>query len=135
MLKTHESYSFAQTSVLARLANHPYILFVGMMLLCVAFPSHAADFDLPTVSIPNVTSSSSATEIITAVIKYAVKMILWILVVIVGVGFIKNTVKSVHKVRRDEEGKWADVVGEITGNAVVVICTILLAAWVTNILN
>lgn len=135
MLKTYESCSLAKASVLARLANHPYIFLVGMMLLCVAFPSHAADFDLPTVSIPNVTSSSSATEIITAVIKYAVKMILWILVVIVGVGFIKNTVKSVHKVRRDEEGKWADVVGEITGNAVVVICTILLAAWVTNILN
>lgn len=135
MFIKHENHTSAVKGALARLANHPLLTLLGMALLCLAFPSHAADFDLPTVTIPGVTSSSSATEIITMVIKYAVKMILWILVVIVGVGFIKNTVKSVHKVRRDEEGKWADVVGEITGNAVVVICTILLAAWVTNILN
>lgn len=135
MLIEHKNHTSVVKGGLARLANQPLLMFLGMALLCIAFPSHAADFDLPSVSIPGVTSSSSATEIIVAVLKYAVKMVLWILVLIVGVGFIKNTVKSVHKVRRDEEGKWADVIGEITGNAVVVICAILLASWVSGLLN
>jgi hypothetical protein len=115
--------------------NNPLFILLSLALVIFCEPSMAAEFDLPTVTMTGVTSSSSATEIITAVIKYAVKMLLWIFVVIAGVGFIKNTVKSVHKVRRDEDGKWGDVVGEITGNAIIVILAILLAAWVTNILN
>jgi hypothetical protein len=118
-----------------KVMNNPILTLVSLGLVVCCAPSMAAEFDLPTVTMAGVTSSSSATEIITAVIKYAVKMLLWIFVVIAGVGFIKNTVKSVHKVRRDEDGKWGDVVGEITGNALIVIVAILLAAWVTNILN
>lgn len=115
--------------------NNPLLTLLSLVLVMCCAPAMADEFALPTVTMAGVTNSSSATEIITAVIKYAVKMLLWIFVVIAGVGFIKNTVKSVHKVRRDEDGKWGDVVGEITGNAIIVILAILLAAWVTNILN
>jgi hypothetical protein len=108
---------------------------LAVVLVATSVSSLAGEFDLPSVTMAGVTNSSSATEIITAVIKYAVKMVLWIFVVIAGVGFIKNTVKSVHKVRRDEDGKWGDVIGEITGNALIVIVAILLAVWVTNLLN
>lgn len=124
-----------KNSVKKVLPSNPLLAIVPVALIVCCAPSMAAEFDLPSVTMAGVTNSSSATEIITAVIKYAVKMLLWIFVVIAGVGFIKNTVKSVHKVRRDEDGKWGDVVGEITGNAIIVILAILLAAWVTNILN
>ncbi len=115
--------------------NNPLLTLVSLLLLAISVPSLAAEFDLPAVNMPGVTNSSSAIEIIVAVVKYIVKMILWIFVVIAGVGFIKNTIKSVHKVRRDEEGQWGAVVGDITGNAAIVIVAILLAVWVTNILN
>lgn len=118
----------------ARIANSPLLTLVGVVLLFISLPSHA-DFELPTVSIPGITNSSSGIEIVIALIKYVVKMVLWVLVVLVGAGCIKNIIKSVHKVRRDEEAKWADVIGEIIGNVVIVITVILLAGWVTGLLN
>lgn len=134
MLFNNRVFHFFKKTIRAVL-NNPILTLVSLVLVAISAPSLAAEFDLPAVTMPGVTNSSSATEIITAVIKYAVKMILWIFVVIAGVGFIKNTIKSVHKVRRDEEGKWGDVIGDITGNALIVIVAILLAVWVTNILN
>lgn len=108
---------------------------LALILVAVAEPSLAADFDLPSVDIAGVDSDSTATEIVVAIIKYAFKMALWIFVLIAGAVFIKNTVKSVAKVRKDEDGKWGDVIGEITGNAVVVILIIALATWVSSLLN
>jgi hypothetical protein len=116
-------------------ANPKVISAVALILLAVAEPSMAADFDLPSVDIAGVDTDSTATEIVVAIIKYAFKMALWIFVLIAGAVFIKNTVKSVAKVRKDEDGKWGDVIGEITGNAVVVILTIALATWVSGLLN
>jgi len=134
MLHHNNISALGQTSKKTILTNRILSLCPLLFILLCA-PSIAAEFDLPSVSIPGVTSSSSTIEIIVQMIKYMVKMLLWIFVVIAGVGFIKNTVKSVHKVRRDEEAKWADVVGEITGNAAIVILAILLATWVTSVLN
>lgn len=134
MLHHNNISVLGQTSKKTILTNRILSL-CPLLFILVCAPSIAAEFDLPSVSIPGVTSSSSTIEIIVQMIKYMVKMLLWIFVVIAGVGFIKNTVKSVHKVRRDEEAKWADVVGEITGNAAIVILAILLATWVTSVLN
>lgn len=116
-------------------ANPRAVGAVALIALAIAEPSMAADFDLPSVDIAGVDSDSTATEIVVAIIKYAFKMALWIFVLIAGAVFIKNTVKAVNKVRKDEEGKWGDVIGEITGNAVVVILIIALATWVSSLLN
>jgi hypothetical protein len=115
--------------------NPKVVTSLALILVAVAEPSLAADFDLPSVDIAGVDSDSTATEIVVAIIKYAFKMALWIFVLIAGAVFIKNTVKSVAKVRKDEDGKWGDVIGEITGNAVVVILIIALATWVSSLLN
>lgn len=115
--------------------NPKVVTALALILVAVAEPSLAADFDLPSVDIAGVDSDSTATEIVVAIIKYAFKMALWIFVLIAGAVFIKNTVKSVAKVRKDEDGKWGDVIGEITGNAVVVILIIALATWVSSLLN
>jgi ribosome biogenesis protein Tsr3 len=109
---------------------------LALLLVAVVEPSWAqTEFALPQVDIAGVDADSTATEIVTAIIKYAFSMALWIFVLIAGAVFIKNTVKSVAKVRKDEDGKWGDVIGEITGNAVVVILIIALATWVTGLLN
>ncbi len=120
---------------LRAVANRRVIGALALIAVAIAEPSMAADFDLPSVDIAGVDSDSTATEIVVAIIKYAFKMALWIFVLIAGAVFIKNTVKSVAKVRKDEDGKWGDVIGEITGNAVVVILTIALATWVSSLLN
>ena len=123
------------TQPLRAVMNPKVVTSLALILVTVAEPSLAADFDLPSVDIAGVDSDSTATEIVVAIIKYAFKMALWIFVLIAGAVFIKNTVKSVAKVRKDEDGKWGDVIGEITGNAVVVILIIALATWVSSLLN
>lgn len=122
-------------SLLRSFLNFKVMSLLAFALVAIAQPSMAADFDLPSVDIAGVDTDSTATEIVIAIIKYAFKMALWIFVIIAGAVFIKNTVKSVAKVRKDEDGKWGDVIGEITGNAVVVILTIALATWVSGLLN
>lgn len=123
------------TQPLRAVMNPKVVTALALILVAVAEPALAADFDLPSVDIAGVDTDSTATEIVVAIIKYAFKMALWIFVLIAGAVFIKNTVKSVAKVRKDEDGKWGDVIGEITGNAVVVILTIALATWVSGLLN
>lgn len=123
------------TQPLRAVMNPKVVTSLALILVAIAEPSLAADFDLPSVDIAGVDSDSTATEIVVAIIKYAFKMALWIFVLIAGAVFIKNTVKSVAKVRKDEDGKWGDVIGEITGNAVVVILIIALATWVSSLLN
>lgn len=108
---------------------------LAVLAVAVVEPSMAQDFDLPSVDIAGVDTDSTATEIVVAIIKYGFQMALWLFVLIAGGVFIKNTVKSVAKVRREEEGKWGDVIGDVAGNAVVVVLTIALASWVSSLLN
>lgn len=108
---------------------------MAMLAVAVVEPTMAAEFDLPSVDIAGVDADSTASEIVVAIIKYAFKMALWIFVLIAGAIFIKNTIKSVAKVRREEEGKWGDVISDVAGNAIVVVLTIALASWVSGLLN
>jgi hypothetical protein len=119
--------------LIARL--HLTAVSVLAILLAITQPSMAQDFELPSVDITGVDDDSTATEIVYAIIRYGFQFGLWIFVLIAGGVFIKNVVKAINKVRKDEDGKWGDVVGEIAGNAVVVILIIALATWVNGLLN
>lgn len=103
--------------------------------LCITEPAFAQTFDLPTVDIDGVDENTPVTETVWLVFKFAVQFILWALVVIAGVVLIKNVLKSIAKVRRDEDGKWGDVAAESMGNAIVVILLIALSTGVTTWLN
>lgn len=108
---------------------------LAMMVLCIAEPALAQTFDLPQVDIEGVDENTPPTEMVWLVFKFAVQFILWALVVISGVVLIKNVLKSIAKVRRDEDGKWGDVAAESMGNAIVVILLIALSTGVTTWLN
>jgi flagellar biogenesis protein FliO len=57
------------------------------------------------------------------------------LAVIAGaVVLIKNTVKEINKVRRDEDGKWGAVVGEIIGNIIALLAIIAFATWLNSLI-
>lgn len=120
----------------SRIASAPQtreaLALVSLAVLAISMPTLAQDsFDLPAVTIPGVTASSSTTEIIQNIIKYGGRFVLWALVLAAGVIYIKSTIKCVAKVRRDDEGKWGEVFGEVIGGAIAVILIIALATWVT----
>ncbi len=121
--------------VMSKSVSLRLVTLLAMLAVSIAEPTFAQSFDLPTVEIDGVDENTPVSETVWAVIKYGVQFVLWVLVVIAGVVLIKNVLKSIAKVRRDEDGKWGDVVGEAMGNAIVVILLIALATAVTTWLN
>ena len=108
-------------------------LLVGAGLLCDG--AIAADFDLPAVNVPGVSGNSDPVDIFVAIFKFIIKIVLWLAAIIGGLILVKNTAKSINKVRREEDGKWGDVVGEVVGNVIVVIAIIAFATWITGMIQ
>lgn len=134
-IKTKMQSCFTLVKTLGSSLSVRVLSLLAMMVLCVAEPALAQTFDLPQVDIDGVDENTPVTETVWLVFKFAVQFILWALVVISGVVLIKNVLKSIAKVRRDEDGKWGDVAAESMGNAVVVILLIALSTGVTTWLN
>jgi hypothetical protein len=102
--------------------------------LCVQ-QALAADFDLPKVdAVTGLDGKKDPMSMIAVLIKFVVKVVLWILVIGAAVVVIKNIVKEVNKVRRDEEGKWGAVVGDIIGNISALLATIAFSTWVNSLI-
>ena len=74
-------------------------------------------------------------EIFFLIFRYLGQGVLWLFMIGVSFVMIKNVIKSVNKVRKDEDTKWADVVGDIVGNAVVVVIVIAFGLWVNTFLE
>lgn len=91
-------------------------------------------FRMPTATIPGVSDDSNTADMVINLFKYAGLAVMWILVILMGVVLVKNIIKSVNKVRRDEETKWADVLGDILGNALVMLIVVVFASWLTTYL-
>lgn len=91
-------------------------------------------FRMPTATIPGVDEESNTADMVINLFKYVGLAVMWVLVILMGVVLVKNIIKSVNKVRRDEETKWADVLGDILGNAFVTLIVVVLASWLTTYL-
>ncbi len=103
-------------------------------LSSTAFAQEDDAFRMPTATIPGVTEDSNTADMVINLFKYAGLAVMWILVILMGVVLVKNIIKSVNKVRRDEETKWADVLGDILGNALVMLIVVVFASWLTTYL-
>jgi hypothetical protein len=99
--------------------------------VALAAQSHAqADFKMPTVDLPGVDADSDPVDMFVQAFKFLGQMIMWVFVVVAGFVVVKNIIKSINKVRRDEEGQWGAVVGEIIANVFVLVFLIVVATWV-----
>ena len=100
-----------------------------------AFAADSSDFKMPTVTLPGASEDSDPVDMAINTFKFMGQMVMWVLVLIAGFVVVKNIVKSVNKVRRDEEGQWGAVVGDIIGNVVFLVLLIALATWVSGFLG
>lgn len=91
-------------------------------------------FRMPTATIPGVSDDSNTADMVINLFKYAGLFVIWVLVILMGFVLVKNVIKSIHKARRDEETKWAEVIGDIIGNALVMLLVVVLASWLTTYL-
>ena len=57
------------------------------------------------------------------------KVVLWVAALGTGAIVIRNIIRAINKVHRDEDGKWSSVIGEIIGNVVVFLAVLAIAAW------
>lgn len=94
----------------------------------------AADYDLPKVSVPGVSSSDDPLKQGTSLMKYGIKIILWGAVIFTSVYILRNIIKEINKVRRSEEGKWSDITGELLGNVMFLLGVIILGTWLNSLL-
>jgi hypothetical protein len=111
-----------------------YAIFI-FAALCVQ-QATAADFDLPKVdAVTGLDGKKDPMTMIAVLIKFIVKVVLWIFVVGAAVVVVKNIVKEINKVRRDEDGKWGAVVGDIIGNIAALLATIAFSTWITGLIS
>jgi len=90
------------------------------------------------IEIDGVEEDSNIIEIIIAVVRVLAVIVIWIIVIAVGISFMKNILASVNKVMnsRGQDGgtKWGDVVGDILGNAFILIIIFAFAIYLQGFL-
>lgn len=91
-------------------------------------------FTMPTATIPGAEEGADTGSIVIAAFKWAGLIIVWIMVMLMALAMLKNIVKSVNKVRRDEDTAWPAVVGDIAGNALTMVVVVVFGTWISGFL-
>lgn len=103
-----------------------------LALIFVADSALAADWDIPGVSaIDGLGDADDPGSMILIIGKWILKVVLWVAALGTGYIVVKNVVKAINKVHRDEDGRWGAVIGEIIGNIATFLFVLGLAAWLT----
>lgn len=114
------------------LVNKAVLVAGSLQLALLSGASHAQDeFNMPTVAVPGADEGGDPVALAFAIFKWIALGAVWIFIILAGLSLLKNILKSVNKVRRDEEAKWTEVIGDIVGNAVVVVAIIAFGSWLT----
>ncbi len=99
-------------------------------LALAANSTFAADWDIPGVSaIDGLSDAEDPGEMLQILGKWFLKVVLWVAALGTGAIVIRNIIRAINKVHRDEDGKWSSVIGEIIGNVVVFLAVLGIAAW------
>lgn len=102
-------------------------------LVLAASSTMAADWDIPGVSgIDGLADADDPGEMIRILGKWFLKVVVWIGALGMGALVIRNIIRSINKVHRDEDGKWSAVIGEIVGNIAVFLAVLAIAAWLLS---
>ncbi len=102
-------------------------------LALAANSTFAADWDIPGVSaIDGLADADDPGEMIQILGKWLLKVVLWVAALGTGVIVVRNILKAIQKVHRDEDGKWSSIIGEIIGNVVVFLAVLAIAAWLLS---
>lgn len=92
-------------------------------------------FNNPEVAVTGLDGNQDPMQIFFIVFRYLGQGVIWLIMILTSFVMLKNIMKSINKVRRDEDGKWAEVVGDVVGNVVIMVLIIALGLWVNSFLG
>jgi hypothetical protein len=92
---------------------------------------------LPTnIKVDGIDEESNILDIIIGVVKVVAQIGIWLIIIIAGLSLLKNIIKSINRVMdsKNNEGgvKWGEVIGDIIGNAVILVLILLVGVWLQS---
>lgn len=120
------------------ISNYWAMACVSLHLLYVGDANAQLDkIKLPTnIKVDGVDEESNILEIIIALVKVIAQIGIWLIIIIAGLSLLKNIIKSINRVMdsKNSEGgvKWGEVIGDIIGNAVILVLILLVGVWLQS---
>jgi hypothetical protein len=108
-------------------------LMLFLLAMCVT-GVNAQEVTFPTVEIEGVDEDTTGGDMVVIIFKWAARIALWVLMVIAGIIGLRNIYRSWVAQKQNDEAKWGAVVGDVIGNAVMVIFVIAFGTWVLSFL-
>lgn len=94
----------------------------------------AQDLTMPTVEIDGVDEDTSGDSIVIIVLKFVARIAVWAVMVGAGIVALRNIIKGWMAQKNNDEARWGAVIGDVIGNAVMVIFVIAFGTWVLTFL-
>jgi hypothetical protein len=94
----------------------------------------AQDVTMPTVDIDGVDEDTSGDSIVIIVLKFVARIAVWAVMVGAGIVALRNIIKGWMAQKNNDEARWGAVIGDVIGNAVMVIFVIAFGTWVLTFL-
>ena len=109
-------------------------IFLAIVFLSLVTGVQAQDVTMPTVEIDGIDEDTTGENIIIIILKFIARLAIWAIMVGAGYVALKNIVKAWNAQRNNDEARWGVVIGDVIGNAVMVILVIALGTWILGFL-
>ena len=89
---------------------------------------------MPTVEIDGVDEDTSGDSCVIIILKFVARIAVWAVMVGAGIVALRNIIKGWMAQKNNDEARWGAVIGDVIGNAVMVIFVIAFGTWVLTFL-
>lgn len=109
--------------------SHAIYTFLVMSVLFAANTADAQTLTMPKVNITGIDDTSDGSTIVIVIIKFVVRIAIWIAMAMAGLVALKTILKSWNEQKANDQGKWGAVVGDSLGSVIMVILVIAIGTW------
>lgn len=90
---------------------------------------------MPTVEIDGVDADTSGDDLVVVILKFVARIAIWAVMVGAGIVALRNIIKGWMAQKNNDEARWGAVIGDVIGNAIMVIFVIGFGTWVLTFLK
>ena len=94
----------------------------------------AQDITMPKVELDGVDEDTTGDSIVIIALKFVARIAVWAVMVGAGIVALRNIIKGWMAQKNNDEARWGAVIGDVIGNAVMVIFVIAFGTWVLTFL-
>ena len=111
----------------------PLLLILTAMFLSASV--NAQDITMPKVELDGVDEDTTGDSIVIIALKFVARIAVWAVMVGAGIVALRNIIKGWMAQKNNDEARWGAVIGDVIGNAVMVIFVIAFGTWVLTFLK